>query len=430
MTPMSTVVNEATSSIGQIIRSKAITIHFQPIISARQRTIMGLEALARCPMDGCTATADSLFQAATDEGLTVDLERLCCETAIASFARLPHRTSDLILFLNLGSWLTCNQVSAVGELHEFVRAAGLSPHRIAAEVLEAKIDDIDLLKNLVRLLRASGFLLVLDDVGAGHSNLNRIPLIKPDILKVDRSLITGIGGNFHKQETLKSLVGLSRKIGSLVVAEGVETEEEAISAMELGADLLQGYFLSRPSEDGALPKPGTPPSPGIESLAQNFKQHMVGKINARKLQHRRFNIILNEILCHLASADVKRFDEVLRSTIHSYPKVECVYVLDNGGIQVTETICNPNMRRRDRGMMFRPAPRGTDHSLKEYYYILLDVELQKYTTDPYVSFASGNICHTISTHFRDAHNSSLYVICIDVVADDRSAFANTPPPKS
>ena len=52
--------------------------------------------------------------------------------------------------------------------------------------------------------------------------------------------------------------------------------------------------------------------------------------------------------------------------------------------------------------MFRPAPRGTDHSLKEYFYVLVEVELQKYTTDPYVSLASGNLCRTISTRFRDA----------------------------
>jgi hypothetical protein len=75
------------------------------------------------------------------------------------------------------------------------------------------------------------------------------------------------------------------------------------------------------------------------------------------------------------------------------------------------------MRRRETGVMFHPAPRGTDHSLKEYYYILLDVELQKYTTDPYVSFASGHLSRTISTYFRDDDNS-LYVLCIDVLAGE------------
>ena len=64
--------------------------------------------------------------------------------------------------------------------------------------------------------------------------------------------------------------------------------------------------------------------------------------------------------------------------------------------------------------MFRPAPRGTDHSLKEYYYVLVDVELQKYTTDPYVSLASGTLCRTISTRFLDARDGRTYLLCVDV----------------
>jgi hypothetical protein len=254
-------------------------------------------------------------------------------------------------------------------------------------------------------------------VGAGHSNLERVPLLKPDILKVDRSLIVGIDSDFHKQETLKSLVGLSRRIGALVVAEGIETEQEAITSLELGADLLQGYLLGRPDARSTMLRDGSAhPRVAIASLAAAFKAHMAQKINRRKLQHRRFNILQNEILCHLATAALEQFDEVLATVIASYPQVECMYVLDSAGIQITDTVWNPAIRH-DESHLFRPAPRGTDHSLKEYYYVLLDVELQKYTTDPYVSFASGNVCHTISTHFRDARNNALYVLCIDVLAE-------------
>jgi hypothetical protein len=91
-------------------------------------------------------------------------------------------------------------------------------------------------------------------------------------------------------------------------------------------------------------------------------------------------------------------------------------VLNEDGIQATETIRNPRPPRREPGIMFHPARRGADHSLKEYYYILLGVELQQYTTEPYVSLASGSISRTISTSFRDARNR-LFVLCIDVVRE-------------
>jgi len=91
-------------------------------------------------------------------------------------------------------------------------------------------------------------------------------------------------------------------------------------------------------------------------------------------------------------------------------------VLDEAGIQITETVWNPDVQRRREGVIFHPSRKGTDHSLKEYYYILLDVELQKYTTDPYVSSASGNITRTISTYFKDASKTRLYILCIDVLS--------------
>jgi len=152
----------------------------------------------------------------------------------------------------------------------------------------------------------------------------------------------------------------------------------------------------------------------VESLARAFKTHMVGEINERKRAYRGFNEILARILRELASAEAEQFDAILSRVIDDDPKVDCLYVLDESGVQVTETICNATMPRRSGGPMFRPASKGTDHSFKEYFYLLVDVELQKYTTDPYVSLASGHLCRTISTGLRDASADRRYVLCVDV----------------
>jgi len=153
----------------------------------------------------------------------------------------------------------------------------------------------------------------------------------------------------------------------------------------------------------------------IDALARRYKSHMIERINQRKLQHRQFNIILNEILCELSKCTADVFDDVLHTTVPQYDNVECVYVMDESGTQISSTICNHRLPRRKNGVMFRPAPKGADHSLKEYYYVLLDVELNKFTTEPYVSLATGNLCRTISTCFRDSQNNKLYILCIDVL---------------
>ena len=200
-----------------------------------------------------------------------------------------------------------------------MRAAGLLPRNVAVEFLEARLEEVARFGALAAELRQLGFLVVLDDVGAGHSNLDRIPLFRPHVIKVDRSLISGVRDDFYKQETLKSLVSLSRRIGALVVAEGIETEEEAISALELGADLLQGFFLSRPQPATAFDD-GVRAASSVERLARNFKGHMVGEINERKRQHRRFNVIQNRMLCDLTNAQAAISTASWRSSSATSPR--------------------------------------------------------------------------------------------------------------
>jgi len=405
---------EAGPSLRRLLAADAVVTHFQPIFSVRQRSIVGMEALSRGQWpNGRLIAPYELFKMATAEDLGAELESRCRQTAVQTFAGLASRPDELLLFLNLDIAATDDHEELPAALAALVQRSNLLPRNVAVEFLEARLEDVGRFGALADALRGHGFLVVLDDVGAGHSNLDRIPLFRPDVIKVDRSLISGVGDDFYKQETLKSLVNLSRRIGALVVAEGIETDAEAIVALELGVDLLQGFFLSRPQPATAFDG-GVRAARGIEQLAQRFKSHMVGEINERKRQHRRFNVIQNGILCDLTNAKAAEFDEILLHLIDDFPKVECVYVLDDAGIQVTETICNAAVTQRPGAAMFRPARKGTDHSLKEYYYVLIDVELQRYTTDPYVSLASGNLCRTISTCFRDAANNRLYVLCVDV----------------
>lgn len=407
---------EFVAPLRRLVEARRITSYFQPIVSIRGKSVIGMEALSRgISPAGDLIPPSVLFKLAMAEGLAGPVEALCRKSAVKSFADLRARPEEMLLFLNLDLATTPFHQRLPGELEALVRMVGLRPRNVAVEFLEARVDDVERFGALAVALRQRGFLVVLDDVGAGHSNLDRIPLIRPDIIKIDRSLVTGVDADFYKQETFKSLVSLSRRIGALVVAEGIESEREAVAALELGADLLQGYFLGRPRPGACFGGAGLVEAAGCaDTLAQTFKHHMVGEINRRKLEHRRLNAILKRLLCALTSADVASFGSILARVIAGYDKIECCYVLDDAGVQVTETICAAAITGRPGGAMFRPAAPGTDHSLKEYYYVLVDVELPKFTTDPYVSLASGNLCRTISTCFRDAIANRMYVLCVDV----------------
>ncbi len=413
------IESSAAPAAPRRLEAPGIVTYFQPIFSVRRRLVVGLEALSRgVDLGGELIAPASLFKTALAEGRSEAVEAACRESAVRTFAQLKAHRDEVLLFLNLDVAATANPESAAAELQALVYGAGLQPCQVAVEFLEARFDEPSRLAALAAALRRLGFLMALDDVGAGHSNLDRIPLFRPDIIKIDRSLITDVNADFYKQETLKSLVSLSRRIGALVVAEGIETEAEAVTALELGCDLMQGYFLARPQPADAFQTTAAAASAmgAVETLARSFRSRMVGEIHDRREAHRRLNTLLGRLLGELTGRSQAELDAALARAVHDDPRIECLYVLDAAGLQVTDTVCNESMGRRPGGAMFRPAPRGTDHSLKEYFYVLVDVELPRYTTDPYVSLASGHLCRTISTCFQDATDGRTYVLCADVRA--------------
>jgi hypothetical protein len=123
--------------------------------------------------------------------------------------------------------------------------------------------------------------------------------------------------------------------------------------------------------------------------------------------------IVSEIFDTLGNAAEdyeKKFEEFLAR----YPQIECLYLLDQDGVQVSETVFNSRKVSERKKYLFQPAPKMTDHSLKEYYYSLVYNGLERYVTEPYISLASGNLCVTVSGTFKDALSQKMHVLCMDI----------------
>jgi len=408
----SPVATVCTSAEKQIVAGCEIVNHFQPLCSIKSRSIVGVEALVRGKTsDGTLIPPSRLFPRASRENVAAELEQHCRRQAMATFSRQLPYADQLILFLNLDLSLSAGPDDA-SQLAAAARHWGLTPNRIVVEVLESRFEDTDALTTMMIRFRQRGFLLALDDMGAGHSNLNRVPLIQPDVIKIDRHLIHNIDVDYYRQGVFKAMVHLGRRIGALIVAEGVETRSEALTALELGADLLQGYHLSRPHSPERLRLWEV--DIAVQKLADHFKRHMVERISEQNLQHKQYDAMLAAMVPYLEQASGTEFDAMLQASTPSFPTIECMFILNENGIQVSTTVCRPGLQvRRNRGL-FRPAPRGADQSLKDYYYLLRNDELKKFTTDPYVSMATGNLCQTSSVSFRNQHDQRVYILCVDV----------------
>jgi EAL domain-containing protein (putative c-di-GMP-specific phosphodiesterase class I) len=120
--------------------------------------------------------------------------------------------------------------------------------RVILEVTErATLPTSPLLADRIARLRKLGYRLAVDDIGAGYSGLTSFTELTPEIVKVDMSLVRNVHTSAAKQRTIGALCRLCHEVGTLVVAEGVETLDERDTLVNLGCDLLQGYLLGKPN---------------------------------------------------------------------------------------------------------------------------------------------------------------------------------------
>ncbi|HBV98292.1 MAG: hypothetical protein JL50_19650 [Peptococcaceae bacterium BICA1-7] len=397
--------------IEEIITNESIITVFQPILSIKKRALVGLEALTRGYYNNTIIMPDSLFALASSAGLAVELDRLCRKRALENFSSVKSQLGrDTILFLNLDASIIDLGVVGSGVLLGAVRGLNLNPDSIAIEINEAGVKDVESLHSFINTYRSHGFIIALDDIGAGHSNLNRVALTRPDILKIDRALVKDLDKEYYKREVFKSLISLARNTGALVVAEGVERMEEAIAALDLGVDMLQGFHFSEPRDISYIPFNSL--TERMENIALRFKEHALRKISLKSIQEREYETLLCSIINELTNIRPADFDKKLRQVITKYGYLECIYILDQSGIQVSNTICNQTILSACARPAFRPAPCGTDHSLKDYFYLLAGTGMKKCVTEPYISLASGNLCTTISAYFDNTCRRQ-FIICID-----------------
>ncbi|MBF0497985.1 MAG: EAL domain-containing protein [Deltaproteobacteria bacterium] len=400
--------------IGRMIDTESIVTHFQPIVSVKTRSVIGFEALSRgIDLDtGQIIPPMPIIRRAREQHLTIELDRVFRKKAMNTFKSRIAGDDRYTLFINIDTSILDQNVVGSGQIINLVDQLGLSPKNIVIEIVESQANDIHALKQFIDNHRRHGFSIALDDLGNGFSNLDRIPIIKPDILKLDRWLIQNIDEDFYKQEVFRSVVNLAKKIGALVVAEGVERREEVVWSLELGADILQGYYFSSPQALNGRLLNGL--KDRINHTAVEYKSYIIEKIKKKRLEYESYNCIINNLINELSKTDINRINQQLLDVLENNAVVECIYILDEMGIQVTSTICNDPGLPVKNNLIFQPARPGTDHSTKEFYYLLVNTGFTRYVTEPYISLATGNLCVTISVLFTNVDQRQ-FILCADFI---------------
>jgi len=222
-------------ALRRLLKPDELAVAFQPIVSLSDGGLFAYEALARCHVAELRSPL-VLFERAVEERCVGRLGR-----AIRDLAR-PLATGHR-LFVNVHplelneEWLVRPDDPIYGHDHD-----------VFLEITESvPLSGPVYMEILKEVGSKPGVHLVVDDLGAGYSNLCRIADLQPAVVKVDRQLVAGVHESARRQQLLSSVVRLCADLGARVVAEGIETQSELLAVIDSGAEFGQGYLFAKPA---------------------------------------------------------------------------------------------------------------------------------------------------------------------------------------
>ncbi len=238
-------ISLAEAALDRLLAGAGLSMVVQPIVDVRSGAVHAYEALARFEDPNVNGGPLHWFALAEQLGRRAELERACLRLALELFPRRPAGTS---LSINLSA-----PVLLEASTMEMLMGAVTSPtddlDGLIVEITEETLVHSDRhLREAIAPLRARGVCLAVDDMGAGYSGLRQVTSVRPGYLKLDRSLVSDIDSDGERAALVGALAGYAAKVGSLLVAEGVENEAELRTVCELGVPLVQGFYFSRPDK--------------------------------------------------------------------------------------------------------------------------------------------------------------------------------------
>ncbi|MBA3821870.1 MAG: EAL domain-containing protein, partial [Deltaproteobacteria bacterium] len=222
----------AAAAIRRLIEERDVRVVYQPVVDLQSKQVYAYEALVR-PKDAIFESPPALFAAAVQHSCTGELGRMIREMSVANCPDHP-------LFLNIHP----------AELNEKYLVQPSDPifqhdRDVFLEITEGvPLSHFALCQSILREVRGRGIYLVVDDLGAGYSNLKYIADLMPRVVKLDRELIAGLTVGSRMFKLVSAIVVLCRELDAAVVAEGIETETELTAVIESGARFGQGYLLA------------------------------------------------------------------------------------------------------------------------------------------------------------------------------------------
>jgi len=397
---------------------------FQPIVSASHARVVGYEALLRADDgSGQQLLPPEIFSEFEPHLSPARIHQACSQVHLANFALEEHKGW---LFLNVDPAAMVDRQAVIDEFGRMLRLSGIEPHRVVVEIIETKVHDERLLAEAVAGFRELGCLVAIDDFGAGQSNFERIWRLRPDLVKIDRSMIAEAEESAIVRRILPRLVSLLHEVGCLVVVEGIETAKQALIALGADVDFVQGFYFARPVATSAGAGPAYPEP---EQLRLQFERLVValkhGADEREALDLDFFQCFTSGFETCLAAIEegVPFFDAC--STFLAVAGVQRVYLLDELGYQVGTNA------ESNRGVYVDPRlspcadASGSNWFRRSYFQAAIRTPQSVHISPPYLSVRDAQSCVTMSIAFES--KDGLRVLCADLDHDPVEPISDRSP---
>jgi len=398
----------ARDEAGWHIAFRGMTLRsaFQAVVSITHKRIVGYEALLRATdAKGRSITPDQLFARAKATGPALALERL---TRCVHFANFAEQNAQ-------SGWLFVNalpQLLRIGPNHQaftddLCAHFGIAPHRVVFEMIEQPSTDEPQFERIVDALRERDLLIAIDDFGTGFSNFDRIWRMRPDIVKLDRSLVARIAAPGADHQFATQLVTMLHRAGTMVLGEGVESEDELMTLMEADVDFVQGFWLGKPQPSVACAGEDAPSR--IESMWQRFHARawtVPGKpVEFASIEE----TVLAGARAYAATGDLAfAAQQAFRA-----PWARRVFVVDRHGDQHRPSIASQPQPESPRLAPLFPDT-ASNWSRRAYFKRALASPGRVAVMGPHYSLTEGKDCYTAAVTVET--HGQIEVFCVDFVA--------------
>jgi EAL domain-containing protein (putative c-di-GMP-specific phosphodiesterase class I) len=240
------------NELQKIIRNKTLTTFFQPIFHLQTNDCLGFEVLNRPPVTAFFPHTEAFYDFIGETDQVFTFERFCREISLERYkaAAQAKQNREMVLFLNVHPEVLSDSSYRSGETLQLLEKFGFAPEQIVFELTERHaVQDYDAFERVLSHYRSQGFRIAIDDAGSGYNSLKAIVSLKPEFIKLDKSLIRDVHTNPNQQHVVKLLQEFASGSGTHIIAEGIEESREISYLRSEGIEFGQGYALGRPKTE-------------------------------------------------------------------------------------------------------------------------------------------------------------------------------------